>query len=351
MSDTPNKDNHSQDELWTFIDEANEEQARMEARKAAAKAASETVPEDPSLSEKPESSPPPPPPGPKGGGFVRAGFYLSLVFVVIFTSMTVYDYYKEYRDEKILDGLKGSSSEVVESIPAKPGEKVIFPQFAEAYARNSDMVGWIEIEDTVVDFPVMQGRDNSYYLTTNFDLQTSKYGTPFVDYRIDLSNQPGEQPDNLIIYGHNMGDGKMFYDFIRYSDPDYYKDHPIIQVSSLYDTRHYKVFSAFIANGETKNGYIFPYHMFLSFTSPAQYDGFIAELKDRSIINVDTDLSYGDKLLCISTCTYEFDGARYVVFARELREGESMSSDPVERNPDPLYPLAFTRLYGGRSDS
>lgn len=352
MPDTQNNDKHSKDELWSFIDEAHEEQARMEAKAAREAEEARMAAEGGSADFPPDENAAPPEP-PKGGGFVRIGFYLSLFVAAICVVILGLDYYKDYRDQKLYEELRDrqSQSAPAESAQPEPGERTMLPHLAEAYAQNSDMVGWIQVEDTIVDFPVMQGDDNTYYLTTNFNLQTSKYGTPFVDYRINLSEQPYEQPDNLIIYGHNMGDGKMFYDFLSYSDPEFYKTHPVIKVSSLYDERYFMVFSAFISNGETKNGYIFPYHMYLSFTTPAQFDGFVAELKDRSIIDVDLDLAYGDKLLCISTCTYEFDGARYVVFARELREGENMEPATVTRNPDPLYPVAFTRLYGGRSDA
>jgi SrtB family sortase len=338
------------DELWAFID-----QTHNEALWAEAKAQKDADFEPPLWKD------PPPPPAAKkpkklGDWFWRVGFYLSVAMVVVSTGLLVLDAYRSHRDQKIYEELlklqasfEAPSSEPG-STPNEPGQPTILPGLAAAYDENNDLVGWIKVPDTVVDFPVVQGVDNDEYLRANFRRQYSLHGIPFVDYRIDLSGQPEHQPDNIIVYGHNIGDGLMFNMFVNYSDPAYYEKHPIIELSSLYDTRSYKIFAAFITNGDTKNGYLFPYHMYLSFAAADQFDGFIAAIRDRSYLNVDMDVRYGDRLLCISTCTYEFDGARFVVFARELREGESTDPAPVTRNPDPLLPAAFTRLYGGRSD-
>lgn len=336
------KNQITKDELWAFIDEA------VSSEKSDFPPPEADEPVDlPAQEQEPE-----PNKKPKSLLFIRAGFYLSICLTLICSAMLVYDWWSGVRDQNFYSEL--SNSQGGADISAQPattaGDDGIKPEFLSAHRQNNEMVGWIKIDDSIIDFPVMQGKDNDYYLSMNFNKQKSKYGTPFVDYRIDLSGAPEVSPENLIIYGHNLGDGQMFGEFVRYNDTAFYESHPIIKVSSLYGERKFKVFAAIYSNGETSNGYIFPYHMYLDFSGEQQYDAYIEAIRDRSVIDVNTDVKYGDKLLTISTCTYEFQGARFAVFARELRDGESETADEVSMNPDPLYPSAFARLYGGRSD-
>lgn len=208
-------------------------------------------------------------------------------------------------------------------------------RFQTLYDQNSDIRGWLTIPHTVVNYPVVQTTDNSLYLTSDFHKQKSDYGSLFLDYRDRI------QPDsrNLIIYGHNMKDGQMFHSIIQYQQTDFYNSAPVIEFDTLYGTYKWKVFACFIANASAKDGYVFNY-LRTDFSSDDQFTSFIKEVRARSLISTPTvNVQAGDTILTLSTCTYEYNDARFVVMARQLRSGESDSVGPASRNKAALNPL------------
>ncbi len=198
---------------------------------------------------------------------------------------------------------------------------------------NPDTVGWVHIDDTNVDIPVVQrtGEDgNSYYLETAFDGSKNKAGTVFLDKRCVLTAK--ERSDNLILYGHNQKDKTMFGDLAYYKhDLEYYKEHPVIEFSSNYGTSTYKIFGYFVTPVEkyqTADGVIFDYHNYIELDSKDRYNEFIDNIMARTqIINPSVDVEYGDEFLTLSTCSNEFEPSRFVVFARKVRNGEEAYVD------------------------
>ena len=114
--------------------------------------------------------------------------------------------------------------------------------FTALLAQNPDVVGWIRIEDTPVDFPVLQGDDNEFYLRHGLDGEYDILGVPYVDYECDV-----ERGRHLILYGHNMGVGESerFSSLQNYKDPDYYTRHPVIRLDTLYGSALYKVVAVY----------------------------------------------------------------------------------------------------------
>ena len=246
-------------------------------------------------------------------------------------------------------------------------DATISERFRELQKINPDTVGWVKIPGTKCDNPVVQNPGDpklkeDKYLNTNFEGETSKYGTIYAEYtsRIAKPKHAGVDPstamsDNIVLHGHHMRDGQMFGELNEYRKVKFYQENPVLEFTTLYDTDtvKWKVVSAFIINTEKYDATdtIFHYR-FTDFKNERQFNEYINELQQRSIIKTDVDVKYGDKFLTLSTCSYEFDDARFVVVARRVRAGESASVDVSKaiKNPDVVYPKAYYKgSSGGRT--
>ena len=192
----------------------------------------------------------------------------------------------------------------------------ILCDYALYYANNPETVGYVKIEGTKIDTPVVQA-DN------NFD--------PF--------------DRNTLLYGHNMNDGSRFAALLNYKSLDFFKKHPTIQFDSLFEKNTWKIYAVVITNGSTEsdNGYFFDFTF--NHCSDACYEEYIAEIEKRKLYETGVDLLPTDTIVTLCTCTYEYDDARLLVIARKLRPGESpevdtslasMKSTPV-KYPDSYY--------------
>ena len=218
--------------------------------------------------------------------------------------------------------------------------------FAALWEINPDIVGWISIDGTDLDYPVVQTTDNTTYYRTNFEGEYSEHAVPFVDAAVDLS----KPSTNTIIYGHNIRtDGQMFNILKGYTSLEYYQQHPVVQFDSVYRKGKYKIISVFYTSTLAEHGEIFPYHEFIDAASEQETQEYIDDVLIRSIINTGVDVLPSDELLTLSTCTYEFHEARFVIVARKVRDGESETVDTSQAtmNPSPLYPDIWYQLFGG----
>ncbi len=226
-------------------------------------------------------------------------------------------------------------------------EPEILDKYKPFVAMNSDMVGWISIPDTAVNYPVVQTYDNEYYERKGFDGEYDYYGVPFLDYECRIDIDPERESDNMIVYGHNIGnDGLMFNPVSKYKQLDFYKQHPIVRFDSIYREQQYKIFAVMIVNAEPAqdNGTVFRYNEDIDFIRDEDFNAYVAEIRKRSMWDIDVDVTPDDNLLMISTCCYDFrPGARCVVVARALREGEDPTVDTstAKVNADAYYPKAY----------
>lgn len=274
-------------------------------------------------------------------------FFL-LIFILIFlgsVSYLGYYYWKSAQNRTAYESLR----EVYDNpgFLAPPGYPSGYDKdFAGLWEINPDIVGWISIDGTGLDYPVVQTTDNTKYYRTNFEGQYSEHAVPFVDYTVDLK----KPSTNTIIYGHNIRtDGQMFNILKGYKELEFYQQHPVIEFNSVYHQGQYKIISVFYTNTHAQHGEIFPYHEFVDAQSQQETQEYIDNVLIRSIINTGVDVLPTDELLTLSTCTYEFKDARYVVVARKVRDGEDASVDTSKAvmNPNPLYPDVWYQLFGG----
>lgn len=221
-------------------------------------------------------------------------------------------------------------------------DDAILAKYTTLLKTNPDFVGKLYIEAIEeMGYNVVQAEDNSKYLTLGFKGESTRYGTLFVDYRNNIKNLN----TNTIIYGHNMRDGSQLGSLIVYSDIENYKAFPTIEFNTLYKNNTWKVFAAFITNGEKwqDNGYAFPY-LTTTFPNDVKFMEFIDEVKSRSYYTNDAvDIKPGDKILTLSTCDTVFEDARFVVMARLVRDGESKEVDTsdVTANTNQRFPQAW----------
>lgn len=207
-----------------------------------------------------------------------------------------------------------TTTPVVTTAPP-PDERV-----AENYEINSDVAGWIKIDGTSVDYPILQGKDNDFYLSRDINKNYLFAGSIYFDYRDNFGFSEGGQSDNLVIYGHNMNNGSMFGTLKKYRQTlDYINQYPIIELSSRYTKYNYVIFAIADLSAYAKDG--FPYWQIHFFENETAFKDFTDTVLQRSMVPAKTDVKYGDKLLSLSTCST--DGRRFVVFGRRLRDGET----------------------------
>ena len=194
------------------------------------------------------------------------------------------------------------------------GELVkVLPEYAKVFPLNPDMVGWIRIDSTRVNYPVMQTTDPErldYYLDHNFYNKESKYGSIYVDELCDV-NEPS---DNITIYGHNMRDGSMFAALHGYRNEEFFKEHPTIHFDTLSQRHTYEIISVFTTTAIYGEGFI--YHAYVNAGNKDSFVRFVSQCKELSLYDTGVDAYYGDKLICLSTCEYTNDEGRLVVVAK-----------------------------------
>ncbi len=259
--------------------------------------------------------------------------------------------YRNDKDMNELNSLLGNGNSVIdEQSMEKKYPDIDFPagmleKYGDVYARNQDLVGWIEIAGLDISLPVVQGVDNNQYLKTDFDGKTSKYGSIFMN----STNRFDTLDYNTTLFGHHMKDQKMFGKLKQYKTVAGYKKAPVIEFGTLYADYKWKVFAVFITNGTSAgdDGYLFNY-MFTDLSTNQKVEEFLGEIKLRSIYYPQVDIAVSDKILTLSTCTYELDEGRLVIMARMVRPGESEYVDvnAVRYNANPRYPQGYYEKNG-----
>ena len=212
-------------------------------------------------------------------------------------------------------------------------------KYARLYAINPEFVAWLSVPNTQINVQVVKAENNEKYLKQDFYGQYSRYGCPFMDFRDNIRNLSM----NTIIYGHHMKDGLMFAELSKYLNPEGFENAPVISLSTLYGDYNFKIYAVFITNSKADddNGYLFNY-IFNHLTSDEAFESYIQAVDERKLYDTGVDIKPGDKLLTLSTCTYEFEDARLVVLARMVRDGESpVSHGKVTVNENPRYPAKW----------
>lgn len=209
-----------------------------------------------------------------------------------------------------------SGSKKVEIHLADKDETVpdILPEYEKIHQKNQRLIGWVKIDDTIIDYPVMQTVNNEYYLDHNFNQEEDRNGCIFMDYQCDVVRGC----DNIILYGHHMKSGKMFGTLNKYSKKSYYEEHPVVQFDTIYEKGTYQVMYVFRSKVYSEEDVTFKYYQFINAASEKEFNSAMNEMAALSLYDTGVTAVYGDKLLTLSTCDYQEKKGRFVVVAKKI---------------------------------
>lgn len=226
---------------------------------------------------------------------------------------------------KVDENTQAEKYESIAEIAAQPDEtaepiqltedKTLLPDYSELYFQNTDMVGWISIQDTNINYPVMQSVDEpNFYLKHGFDETYSDYGCPYMQENCDVKLPS----DNLIIYGHHMNNGSMFADLMKFESRDFFESHKTVELNTLTDKQNYEIVAVFKTVAYSQDG--FRYYDFVSADTAKDFESYITQCKALELYDTGVDAEYGDKLITLSTCEYSRKNGRMVVVAKLVTE-------------------------------
>lgn len=182
--------------------------------------------------------------------------------------------------------------------------------FDSLRALNNEVVGWVSINGTNIDYPVLQGADNDYYINHGANKTENKAGAIFLDFY----NDAGFKDQNTVIYGHNMKDGSMFADLHKFEKTDFAAGHPYVYIYTPGGAETiYKVFAAYTTPEDS-----FTYT--INFADENSFDNYIKKARETSDITNDTEIGSGDSIITLSTCVQGQDTSRYVIQAVKVSQ-------------------------------
>lgn len=238
-----------------------------------------------------------------------------LLVIIICSVIYIVKYFlnkKEIKEESNL-----LNNIIVDKVDITPKKTERMIKLEELQKKNSDIIGWIEIEGTNINYPVLQGEDNEYYMNHNYEKEESIYGELF----LDTSYNWNIKSNNFLIYGHNMQDGSMFNNLLNYADEEYYKEHPIIRFTTTQEDVKYEIISAFrsrVYYKSEKN--VFRYYYFINPDTEDEYNEFVENAKKSSLYDTGKTAKYGDQLITLSTCAYHTEDGRFAVVGRKIND-------------------------------
>jgi len=261
----------------------------------------------------------------------RRRFLIFIAAVVALCSLGYFGvyYYMSNRtghDYEVLAAMKGEEdsepfSEQTEYVPntfSIHKQKVEIPdilsEYQPLYEINNEIAGWLTIEDTKIDYPVMKTDNNDFYLKHNFYKESDNNGTLFLD--MNCSIYP--RSTNMIIYGHHMKSGNMFGYLQRYAKQSYWEKHKTITFDTIYEHATYEVMYVFYSKVYDNDELVFKYYQFIDANSEKEFNYYISEMQNLSLYDTGVTATYGDSLLTLSTCDHSQTDGRFAVVAKRV---------------------------------
>ena len=197
----------------------------------------------------------------------------------------------------------------------KTDKGTVIGKYVDLYEANSDIIGWIQVEDTKIDYPIMWTPDDGeYYLHRNFQKEQASSGVPFLDASSDIF----VPTSNFLVYGHNMKNGTMFHDLLKYKDEDFFKEHRTFRFDTIYKGGQgtYEIVAAGYSKIYAEDSKAFKYYQYAGITSESDFNEYIKGIKAQSAYNTGVSAEYGDQLVTLSTCAYHEKNGRFFVVGK-----------------------------------
>lgn len=230
--------------------------------------------------------------------------------------------WEEEKENKETEPISGSVSSDEEPVTYE-----ILPEYQALYEQNDDMIGWLSIEDTNIDYPVMQTpEDEEYYLRLDFYGEENSNGCLIMDTDSvvgigdkEHAYENGSAPStNLIIHGHTMKSGEMFGKLSLYEDADYGGEHNIICFDSLYEHRRYELIAVFYSQVFYVDEDVFKYYKFFQADTQEEFDDWYNNIKEMSLYDTGVTAEFGDEFITLSCCSYQVEDGRFVVVGKRI---------------------------------
>lgn len=189
---------------------------------------------------------------------------------------------------------------------AKKSEREI--DFDKLKSINPDVIGWLYSKDTTIDYPVVQGSDNDYYLSHLFDNTQNSSGSVFMDY----TKNKNFKSKNTILYAHNMKNGSMFASLMGYKDPEYYNSHKTLELYTPNQNYEIEVVYGFVIDAYKWDDN--------KFVLDENVDDLLLHAKSNTTFNSGKNISDNDKIITLSTCSYEMEEGRYVLIGKLIKK-------------------------------
>ena len=258
---------------------------------------------------------------------MKKNIYISIIgiflLMIIISGIMICHHYKDSAEQnEMYENLaeiveETEVSEETENEATEPTKEETYSvQYDELFQQNPDMVGWIKIENTKINYPVMQSIDEpNFYLKHGFDKSYTDYGCPYVQENCDVF----APSDNLVIYGHHMNDGSMFAALDDYKSKSFWEEHKTITFDTLTQHNEYEIVAVFKTVVYTSSPESFKYYHFTDAETEAEFNDYIAKCKELSLYDTGVSAEYGDKLITLSTCEYSQTNGRIVVVAKLMK--------------------------------
>ena len=211
---------------------------------------------------------------------------MSSLFLIAAVCLGYFTYYcseavKKDKEQQQMAKLKENKKlnamgkdEVVVHLDTQQKNFVVLEKYKNLYKTNKNLIGWLKIDDTNIDYPVMQTVNNEYYLDHNTKQEKDKNGTLFLDKDFSIT----KPSTNYIIYGHHMKSGKMFGDLDNYKDEDFYKKHKTIVFDTIYEEGTYEVMYVFLSKIYYEEEVVFKYYQFIDANSEQEFNSYMEEM-------------------------------------------------------------------------
>ncbi len=269
---------------------------------------------------------------PSFGDRQRLGWLFLSIICVASLIMCSYYFYKEWKADEALKEQQEALKTQIENVNEGSDEPIysitMLDEYKEIYEQNNDLIGWLYIEGTEIDYPVMQTpEDENYYLYRDFEGQENKNGCLILDtdsvagvgtavYEYENGIAPST---NLIIHGHTMKSGAMFGNLKLYKDEEYGLSHNIICFDSLYEKREYELIAVFYSQVYYESEDVFKYYKFFQADTQEEFDDWYNNIMELSLYDTGVRAEFGDEFITLSCCAYHVEDGRFVVVGRRIK--------------------------------